>query len=243
MLDLGVSTYGSTVRFPTKLLRDAGGPAPRGPPGFRPNNAGNRFQTGPFNKTHHQAPMRHDRNRQPAVGPDTSPARAPGIPGLPSSSFNFTPNNTLRGASPFSGTGKRTLTDFRIVGFGVRPIVEGEGDDDSTALADLDWTWGTIPGRGSNEEAGTEIKVEPTSDSVASASPEVSAQPTVEASPSSPTTKLNRLALSSDGKPVNEGSAPPSPIKSQGTGMQSYAEHRALVDHRCNSRRNVGIYQ
>ncbi|KAG8945439.1 hypothetical protein FRC04_000814 [Tulasnella sp. 424] len=166
-------------------------------------------------------PMRHDRNRQPAVGPDTSPARAPGIPGLPSSSFNFTPNNTLRGASPFSGTGKRTLTDFRIVGFGVRPIVEGEGDDDSTTLADLDWTWGTIPGRGSNEEAGTEIKVEPTSDSVASASPEVSAQPTVEASPSSPTTKLNRLALSSEGKPVNEGSAPPSPIKSQGTGEMS----------------------
>ncbi|KAG8926357.1 hypothetical protein FRC01_008960 [Tulasnella sp. 417] len=197
------------------------GPAPRGPPGFRPNNAGNRFQSGPFTKSHHQAPMRHDRNRQPSTGADASAGRAASIPGLPSSSFSFTPNNTFRGASPFSGTGKRTLTDFRIVGFGIRPIVEGESDDDSATLVDLDWTWGTIPGKETIEDAGTEIKMEPVTENVASSSPDVPAPPQVQASPSSPTTKLNRLVLSSDGKVVNEDGTPPSPIKPQATGESS----------------------
>ncbi|KAG8896841.1 hypothetical protein FRC00_005200 [Tulasnella sp. 408] len=167
--------------------------------------------------SHHQAPMRHDRNRQPAPGSDASASRASGIPGLPSSSFSFTPNNAFRGASPFSGTGKRTLTDFRIVGFGIRPIVEGESDDDSATLVDLDWTWGTIPGKQLNEEPGTEIKMESTAEDV-DHSPDVQAPPLVQASPSSPTTKLNKLALSSDGKVVNEDGSPPSPIKPQATG-------------------------
>lgn len=204
----GRGAYGGTGR----------GPAPRGPPGFRPNNAGNRFQSGPFTKSHHQAPMRHDRNRQPATASDAPASRASGIPGLPSSSFSFTPNNAFRGASPFSGTGKRTLTDFRIVGFGIRPIVDGESDDDSATLVDLDWTWGTIPGKEVNEEAGSEIRMESTTENVAHTSPDVPAPPPIQASPSSPSTKLNRLALSSDGKLVNDGSSPPSPMKSQATG-------------------------
>lgn len=51
--------------------------------------------------------------------------------------------------SPFSGSGKRTLTDFRIVGFGV---TSSESDDET--LVDLDWTWGTVP---SKQEVKAEV--------------------------------------------------------------------------------------
>ncbi|KAG9002902.1 hypothetical protein FRB90_011290 [Tulasnella sp. 427] len=206
------------------------GPAPRGPPGYRANNTGNRYQNGSFTKSHHQAPMRHDRNRQPGGSSDTSGNRTSSLPGLPSSSFNFTPSNSFRGASPFSGTGKRTLTDFRIVGFGMRPIVDGEGEDTSLTVADLDWTWGTIPGKESDEEPTVNIKTENGEEDSTTVTPEVGVAPPVGASPSSPATKLNRLALSSDGNVTNDASRPPSPIKPQMTGDSSAAFNTSTVE-------------
>jgi len=158
------------------------GSAPRGPAFFRNNqNVGHRdrhdsgrFNSAPANKDFHPPTgpagasrgNRHQRDRSKDRHNGTTIPLKDGekdsstTGGLPSSSFNFIPNGnfgngSVRGGSPFTGyTGKRTLTDFRIIGFGLgklptekENVVPDQPAEELETEDVLDWMWGNIPKR------------------------------------------------------------------------------------------------
>ncbi|KAG9014217.1 hypothetical protein FRB94_013527 [Tulasnella sp. JGI-2019a] len=177
----------------------AGRQAPRGPASFRSSNPSRNFNnsnsssssraqfhppTGPSRGSdyHHQnSHHRRERSRDRSIASDSAPATSSSGTGLPTSAFNF----SLRNPSPFpSFTGRRTLTDFRIVGFKVAPIASDDGEETAVEDEGVQWSWGVIPrGRGGkrarsktlsdvdegeDEEAAASILLEKTSDTASS---------------------------------------------------------------------------
>ncbi|KAG8963325.1 hypothetical protein FRC03_003155 [Tulasnella sp. 419] len=138
----------------------SGRAAPRGPASFRSQNQHHQGRSNVPNgmpRNHGSSSSlrggRRDRDRSRdhrGHDHDNKSESATSSSGLPSSSFNFSAGTSVmfstggRGVSPFSTlTGKRTLTDFRIIGFGL--TAEQEFDEDVDLPAHLDWSWGSIP--------------------------------------------------------------------------------------------------